>query len=164
MSLSKIVCNVSSQWQYSRSNTGGFLNTTQGTDSLNWNLSGINLSTWNQQYVTQLSLAGSGSTTLDLTSLTNLVYESFTFAHVLMILVLPVGNSVTVEPGATNGLTWFFGGTTPSITIPSGGVFLFSAAAGATGQVVDSTHRTLTFVNASGAANLVDVQIIGSTV
>jgi hypothetical protein len=110
-----------------------------------------------------MTLAGSGSQTIDLTSLTNTVYETFSLGHALTILVLPTGNSVTLTPGGTNGLAWFFGGTSPSITIPAGGCLLFSEPVAGPGHVVDGTHKTLTFTNASGAAATVQVLVVGST-
>lgn len=163
MPINTVTLNVALQWALTRTNSGGFANTTQGADSLNFTLSGINTSTFNQLYVTQLSLAASASTTLDLTSLTNLVYESFSFGHVITIMVLPVGNNVTIEPGASNPLQWFFGGTTQTILVDNNGCFLWSNGASATGTVVNSTNKTLKFTNSSGASNLIDVLIIGST-
>lgn len=104
----------------------------------------------NAQYGAQLTIAAGGNTTLDLTALTNQANEAanFTTPGVQGILLLPTGSSVVLEPGGTNGLTWFLGGTTPSLTLDSGDVFYLGKAVATT---VNSTHKTLKLSNPGGS-------------
>jgi len=164
MPLSNLTLNANVQWQLSKTNSG-FSSTTFGPASSNFNLNGINLTTFNQLAALEYtSIASSGSETVDLTSLTNLVGESFSFGHVLGIMVLPVGQPCTFGPGAANPQQWFFGGTTETIIAPAGSGFCYSAGPTDTGSAVDSTHKTLTFTN-SGAGTMTSLTVLiwGST-
>lgn len=101
----------------------------------------------------------------DISSFTNLVGETVTTGHVLSLMITPTGTGATcvLSPGASNGLTWFFGGTSPTLTIPIGGVEVHSDSPTGPGTVVDSTHKTLRITN-GGSANLTaSVVIVLST-
>jgi hypothetical protein len=150
-------------WNLQYGTPTGFNAATQN-DSLQYNLSNVNIATWNQLYSASLTIAPSATTTIDLTNFVNLVQETVAFAHVLSIFVMPTGSGVSIAPGSSNGLTWFLGGTIPTITIDKGGVFMWSDPGNATGTVVNSSHKTLAFTNTSGSLTLtLDVQILGST-
>ena len=97
----------------------------------------------------------------DLSSFTNLAGEAVTPGHALGLIVAPSGINAGCQlaPGTTNGLTWFFGGTTPYLQIPitaltgNGGGVLVTGPSDYAGQVIDSTHKTLRITN-SGTGNL----------
>jgi hypothetical protein len=54
------------------------------------------------------------------------------------------------SPGATNGLTWFLGGTSPTLTVKAGGFFLVGDGSAFT---VSGSAKTIKITNASGAAS-----------
>lgn len=138
---------TSTNWSFSNTTPTPFAAASE-SDSLANTLSSLNFTIWNQAYVASLSIAAAGTSTIDLTSLTNLVAETFTFAHVKSLYVLPSGSNVTIGPGASNPLQWFFDDTTATITIKDGGMFMFSdSGAAVTGTVVSGTHKTLTMTN-----------------
>lgn len=146
----------------SKANTG-FANTTVSNTSIPFSLTGLNVSTFNQAFAAQYAITSSGSQTIDLTSLTNLVSESFSFGHALTIIVTTTGGQITLSPGASNPLTWFFGGTSPTITITAGGMFCYSEPVTGPGTVVSSSHKTLTLTNNGGTTSTVTIGILGST-
>ena len=162
MPIQQVNLNIMSQWIMSRTNTG-FATTVAGPDSINFTLTGINTTTFNQLAPLQYTILTTASQTVDLSALVNTVYESFGLLHALTIVVSPVGSSVTIAPGASNGLTWWFGGTTPTITVPAGGFFCFSEPVAGPGHVVDATHKTLLFTNNGGTTLTLSLLVIGST-
>lgn len=161
MALTGFSFAVSTSWALERTQTP-FASSSE-SDSVYFALASLDTAVWNQVYVAQLSIATVSSTTIDLTSFTNLVNETVAFDHVLSIFVQPNGADITIAPGASNGLVWFFGGTTPTIAIPNGAVFAYSLPDTSTGQVVDATHKTLLFTNTGLTTTLVDVVILGQT-
>lgn len=141
----------------------GYANANTGPDSISFNLTNLNTTTFNQLSPLTFTIASGGSTTIDLTAMTNTVYETFSLASVLSIMVLPKGGAVVMKPGATNGATWFLGGTTPTVTISDGGCLLFSEPVGGPGHAVDPTHKTLTFTNSGGTSLQLSLLIVGGT-
>ena len=128
----------------------------QGPDGTQFSLDSVDLTTFTQLATATNTLAASATTTFDFFSFTNLVTEATGFTKILALLIVASGDATAIaklEPGASNPLTWFFGGTTPSISIPSGGIMLFSLGVSGTPQVVDSTHRNMKLTN-SGTGNL----------
>lgn len=92
----------------------------------------------------------------DLSSFTDQLNTAVTPLHALALVVIPTGTSATclVAPGTTNGLTWFFSGTTPGLNLTPGGIAVISGPVGAAsvGGTIDSTHKTLRIT--AGTANL----------
>lgn len=161
MPLDSLTFNNNITWSMSKANTG-YADTKNGPTSASFSLSGVDIANYNYLYVASLTVAPSATTTIDLSSLTSLLGEAINFTKVLTIVVTTTGNQITVATGATNGLVWFFGGTSPTITIPTGGMFAFSEAATSTGTTVDATHKTLKFTNNGATTNAtVKVQILG---
>jgi len=144
----------------------GFPQTTMGPGVITFNLNDLVIPTIaNQCFAIQYNMAPSATHTLDLTSLTNQVFDVFAFGHVSMFILTTVGNEITISPGASNPLQWFFGGTTQSIVVPAGGLFVYSGDGATTGTVVDATHKTIK-ITATGAttnANPVRLAILGTT-
>lgn len=146
-----------------KANTG-FSNTALQTSSTSFNLNGLSLTTFNQVFAKQYTLAASASQTVDLTSLTNLVNEAFSFGHLLTIIIKAVGSECTVSPGASNPQQWFFGTTTDSVVIEAGGMLAYSGPATATGSAVSGSHKTLLFTNSGLTSLTLTVVILGSTI
>ena len=110
-------------------------------------------------YGTILSIAGGGTTTLDLTSVTDLAQRATqSFGRVkfiaLALLSTAQGGSaatkVTVGKAASNANTLFLSGNTDGIEIKNGQFLLFGDA-GAAGQTVDSTHKNVLITNDDGS-------------
>ena len=116
---------MNSNWSLVYGTPTGFHAATE-SDQTFFALSALNVTNWNQVYATSQTVAISGSFTIDLTSLTNLVQESFSFMHVKSIYVSTTGADITFGPGMTNGLQWFLDDVTATITIKNGGSFAFS--------------------------------------
>ena len=93
----------------------------------------------------QFTLAASATNTIDLTNVSNLITSGITLAYVYGICFTTVGGAVSLSPGASNGLTWFFTGTSPVLAVNDGGVQLYYSPSG---TAVSSSHKTLTFTAA----------------
>ena len=162
MPLTAASFNTVLAWTQSKTNPAAG-NTNQGPDSQSFNLGGLTVATFNQLYVATFTLAASASQTIDVTSLTNLIGESFSFGHTLTLLILPTGSQCTVQPGGTNPLQWFFGGTTQSITVTAGGMLAYSEPVAGPGAVVSSSHKTLELTNSGVTSLTVTLVLLGST-
>lgn len=158
MALSFANVSMSMAWEQFKTNTG-YANTIQGPSGLDLNLAyTVGSTAANSIYVTQGTLAASANTTVDLFSFTDLLGQSISMVRVYAIMLKAATDSLKIEPGATNPLTWFFGGTTPSITIPAGGGFLFSQTTAAT---VSSTVRNLKLSNPGSVTMTYNIAVIG---
>lgn len=164
MSLDRVSLNINLAWLMSKTNTG-FGDTSEGPDSKAWSTSGIDVAVQNELYAQKYTIAASGTQTMDLSSFTNLLNQSKTLTSVLSLFLLPTGTNAIckLEPGAANPLTWFFSGTTPAISIPTGGVFVFSNPGTGTGQTVDGTHKNLLVTNTGSGSMSLTVLAVGST-
>lgn len=92
----------------------------------------------------------------DVRAFTNLVGESVTATKGLGVVLAASGTNAQAlfAPGTTNGLTWFFSGTTPGIQLPNGGgVIAICAQPTYAGQTIDSTRKTFRVTN-GGSGNL----------
>ena len=133
-------------WSLSRSNTG-FGGVSQG-DSVS---AAVNLdaSLYNSVFAAEYTLAASGTQSIDLKNFVDLAFETHTTTDkVISIMVSVTGAPITIAPGASNGLVWFWTGTSPIVTIKAGGFLVFSDGAATT---VDATHKTLTLTNLSAS-------------
>lgn len=133
-------------WSLSRSNTG-FGGVSQG-DSVS---AAVNLdaSLYNSVFAAEYTLAASGTQAIDLRNFVDLAFETHTTTDkVIGIMVSVTGAPITIAPGASNGLVWFWTGTSPIVTIKAGGFLVFSDGAATT---VDATHKTLTLTNLSAS-------------
>lgn len=136
-------------WSLSRSNTG-FGGVSQG-DSVS---AAVNLdaSLYNSVFAAEYTLgitSPSNAQAIDLRNFVDLAFETHTTTDkVIGIMVSVTGAPITIAPGATNGLVWFWTGTSPIVTIKAGGFLVFSDGAATT---VDATHKTLTLTNLSAS-------------
>ena len=82
MPLTSLNLNTNLNWLLSTTNAYG-TTTMEGPDSITFNPGSLNVSTWNQLYANTYTIAASANQTINLSSLTNLVGETFGFGHVL---------------------------------------------------------------------------------
>lgn len=115
-------------------------------------------------YADQRTIAASGSETLDLTALVGPLGEVVSFAKVKAILIKAAAgntNNVVVGDAAVDPFTGPLGGTTPTITVPPGGVALLTAPAAGW----STTSATDLKVANSGAGTGVtyDIEVVGTS-
>jgi hypothetical protein len=171
MPLNTVQLSNSFAWQLQNGTSTGFEPVTQGTDNIQVNLQGIQVTTWNQLFAANYSLSASGgTTTFDLTSFTNLAFESVTLGHVLAIVVdnttaTGTGSNVAIGPASSDGLQWFWGGTSQTISLPDGYSFVLTGPVGGTsvGTAVSGTSKKITLTNNGSGAATVQIAILGST-
>jgi hypothetical protein len=82
------------------------------------------------------------------TGLTDLLGNSIALARIFAVAITSSAGTVVYAPGASNGLEWFLGGTSPTISIPAGAGFIFTTP---TFQAVSGTDKTLTLSSSAGA-------------
>jgi hypothetical protein len=149
-------------WSQSHANNGTFQPTTQGLDSVQFTLQGINVTTFNEIDCQYLTITAGSNTTIDLTAMQDLVYQNFSFGHVLGIAVKPVGGNITLSAGASNGQKWFLnsGG---NITINGGGSMFWFDSPSNSGTVINAGNKTLKFANNDAVTSNCTISIVGST-
>ncbi len=157
MPLTLLTANMVVQWAMSKTNTP-FAPTKQGTDGVEYNLADLN-AIFDKVYVASTAIAGSGTATIDLTALVDLVDDPIDFEAVLLLFILPQGSGVNVAPGAANGFEPF--GVGKDVDVLENGALFFGGDPAGTGIVVDATHKTLTFTNLSASALTVEIVIAG---
>lgn len=158
MALDFATVTITGTWQQSKTNTG-FSPTIQGPDSISQSTAlTVGSSAANSLYAATGTLAASASSTIDLQSFTDILGQAITMTRVYSIIVKTTDDSLKIEPGSSNGLSWFFGGTTPSITIPAGGAMGFVQTTAAT---VDATHKTIKLTNTGSVTLTYNISIIG---
>ena len=137
-------------WDQQKSLTG-FNPLSQGSDavslSVNPALTGSNPA--NIVFAEQRTLAAAGSYTYDMTTgLTDFLGTAINLTRIFAVIITSSSGTVVYQPGASNGLEWFLGGTSPTISIPAGAGFLFSTP---THQTVSGTDKTITLSSVAGA-------------
>ena len=150
MALNSASTSLSLSWDQQKTLTG-FDSVSQGPDALSLsvspNLTGTNPA--NIIFTEQRTLAASGSYTYDMsTGLTDFLGTSIALTRIFAIAISSTTGTVVYAPGATNGLEWFLGGTSPTISIPAGAGFIFTTP---TFQAVSGTDKTLTLSSSAGA-------------
>jgi hypothetical protein len=161
MPLSTVNLNTQVSWMLTTTNAYG-TTTSEGPDSLQWNLGSINVGVWDQLFASAYTLAPGSSTTINLQSLTNLVGESFAFGGILYLQVVSYTGSVTLSPGASNPFPLHFGGTTPTWTVQPGGLFV-SGEPTSGGVLVTSSACNIKFANTGAMTCQFDLVIVGDT-
>jgi hypothetical protein len=133
----------------------GFNPVKAGPNQVNFGLDGIDLTVYTQALQQKITT----TTTIDLTSFTNLAGESVNLSKALAMVVTCAGGSVVLKPGASNGLAAWFFGATDGIKFADGDSMIFLRNPNQTPVTVDSTHKTITFTVTGTPA--VMVAIIG---
>lgn len=159
MSLSLSGISGEITWTQTKTNTG-FIVTRQGPDKVSLSLSPAT-ATYNEVYAVQGTLAASATTTLNLNSFTNLIGQSVNATKGIGFIIRATDANLKIEPGATNPLGWWWGGTTPSITIKAGGFFLIGDGSVAT---ISGAACNLKITNLSGSVTATyTVAFLGGT-
>lgn len=157
MGLSQIGLSAGITWSLTRAITG-FTDAVQGPESASFASNALSVSTWNNLFAAQYTIAPAGTQVVDLRTFTDLDANSISTADKAMAIIILVTGAVAdllnVKTDPTNGLQWFFEDTTKGINIPGGGFIMFSEGASSTGTTIDATHKELLLTN-NGAANLV---------
>jgi len=88
-----------------------------------------------------------------------------TFARVKLLYVYNKSTdmTLTIGPAASNGFSTPFGGTTPSVNIKPGGIFLLIAPGATAYAVTAGTADQLRIGNAGGSATTYDIAILGAS-
>lgn len=110
-------------------------------------------------YLTTGTIAASGSTTIDLTALTDIYGNNISFARVKALYfelqTTTTASSVSIGNAAANqalqGAANFLDAGTDIIRVLNGGCLFFSAGPSSTAFTVDSTHKSLKFLNNDGS-------------
>ena len=156
LTLSNI--NAEIGWTQTKATTYGSVK--QGPAKLSASLA-PSVTTFNELLAVQGTLAASANTTIDLYSITNLLGDAKTLTKAIALMVKATTTGMKIEPGASNPLTWFFGGTSPSISIKAGGFMLLGDGAVFT---LSATDRNLKITNLSGSVTgTYDVVLLGGT-
>lgn len=133
----------------------GFNPNKQGPNQINFDLSAIDLTVYTQAYLGKLT----GTTTIDLTSFTNLAGEAVVLSKAIAMVMTCIGGSCVLKPGASNGLSGWFFGSTDGIAFADGDSMVFLRDPSKTPVTVDSTHKTIT-ITVTGTPTIT-VAIIG---
>ncbi len=144
--------NMSMAWSQQKT-TPGFTAVTQGPDSISLSVSPslTGLTPMNIVFSETNTLAAAGSKTYDFTTagaLYDLIGQPLNLSRVFAVGIYSTSGTITFAPGASNGLEWFLGGTSPTITITEGAGFLFTSP---TPTTVDGTNKTITVASSAGA-------------
>lgn len=156
MALTSATLSLALQYAFEKANTG-FADTKVGPKRRTYTLGSS--AAWDSLRLVEYSIAASGTQTIDMSAFTDLAGTAITPSKALVLILIPTGAGVKLEPGASDPLTWFFAGTTPSVSIPVGGLFVYAEPVG---QTVDATHKNLKLTNLSGSVTLT-VDVIAGT-
>lgn len=155
---------MSLAWQLSKAITGW--TTIKAPDSLALSATWAS-ATYNQVYYARHSILAGANTTIDFRSYTDPFGATVTATKLVAIEFQVTGTNavLTVEPGASNPLTWFISGTAPVLTLtPSGTTAAAALFWRPTGFTVDATHRNLLLTNTgSGTATVLVAALLGDT-
>lgn len=150
MALNSASALFSLSWDQQKTLTG-FNVLGQGPDALSLSVSPAltGATPANIVFAEQRTLSAGGSYTYDLsTGLTDFLGTAINLSRIFAIAVTSSSGTVVYAPGASNGLEWFLGGTTPTISIPAGAGFIFTNP---THQTVSGTDKTISLSSSAGA-------------
>lgn len=156
--MSLTTCTISGgiRWSQEKTNTG-FAASKQGPDNLIDSVSPP-VATVNQIFAESRTIAASASYTYDLQALTNFFGEAVVLTKARALHLGVSGSTVKLEPGAADPATWFFGGTTPSISLPDGS---FITIGWNTNYTVSATAKTLKITNTGATSATIQIAIVG---
>jgi hypothetical protein len=144
---------------------GNFASAKAANDGVSFSLS-PSATTYQQALIAEYTILAAGTQTVDLSSFTTLLFQAVTTANkVLGFIVKATGDTgvLKIEPGASNPLTWFFGGTTPSISLECGASGCCLMLMDGVAETVDGTHKTILLTNTGAATITVSLEIIVGT-
>jgi hypothetical protein len=161
MALTQIGISASMSWTLTKAATG-FVDITQGPDAASFSSNALSVATWTELFAAQYTIAAAGTQAVDLRAITDLAGNSATATKAMTFLVLATGATtdlLNIKPHGTNGLVWFFGGTTEGVNVPGGGMLMFSEGATSAGFTIDATHKQFLLTN-NGSGSLT-VKVVG---
>lgn len=153
-------------WRLSKANTG-LDATTQGPNGLSGTFAPAT-ATFNRVYaLASTNIAASGTQALNLNSFTDLLGVAVTATKACALLITATatvtGGILKIEEHGTNGLTWFFGGTTPSISLPVGTTGAGFLVWQGTTQTLSSSDAQLLLTNTGSQTITVTVSAVVGT-
>lgn len=120
---------VSLSWDQYKLVTG-FDNISQGPDSISSSVYPLTTGATpcNTVFAEQRTLTSASVQVYNLFSggLVDFLGTTVAMTRIHAVAILCTDGDVTLAPNASNGLVWFFAGTTPSVKVLSGGSFLYS--------------------------------------
>jgi hypothetical protein len=149
-------------WSSSVANASGFGPRTQGPDSIDFTLNGLNLNTFNQIHSGDVTVGASGHTDIDVTNLVNLNDEPVSFGHLEAIMLVANGGNLVITPTSANPLLGIFGGASDA-SIPLTGLFTWTNGTGTDtlGYATSGTSKTFRLNNVGSGAATVSIGILG---
>lgn len=114
-------------------------------------------STCNRVFFESRTLVASGTYTYDLQALTDALGVAIVATKIFGLRIENSGNTLTIAPGAANGLVFYWSGTNPVITIKTGGTHAHCDPAATT---VTALLKTLLFTNASGSSTTFQIEFL----
>lgn len=156
MPLTSSVITGKIQWSQTKNNTG-FAPTKQGPDYIADSIAPP-INTINELFAENRVLAAAASHTYDLTTMVNFFGEDISFNKARALHLAVAGGQIELSPGVSDPLTWFFGGTTPSITLPDGSFITMGMGTNAT---VSGSAKNLTVTNTGATSATYQITIIG---
>ncbi len=154
MALDSSSVTVNVAWSLLKAISG--FNTARYNDSSAYRLSFDPDTTATALFIARYTVSAAADQTIDLSSFTDPLGTAVAAAKVYLLMLVPTGTNAEakLEPGASNGLTWFLSGTTPAVTVPAGGVFLFAESAG---ETINGTHKNIKVTNTGSGTLTLDV-------
>jgi hypothetical protein len=143
--------------QYKTNNC--FADTTQGNDAV-YQVNSYESTDYDEIYTLCATLAVSGSQTVDLTNVSNLVCQNFAFSEVIAMMIRCTSGKVTYGPDATDGFNWYLSAGS-TITIQEGGAYLYN---GGSSSSVSGTSKNITITNTHTGTSEFILAIIGKKV
>lgn len=156
MALTTSVITGKIQWSQVKANPG-FANTRQGPDSAASSITPP-VNTINEIFCETRTLAAAADHTYDLQALTNFFGDGIVFTKARALHLSVTGGQITLSPGAADPLTWFFGGTNPTLTLPNGSFITIGMGSNAT---VSGTAKTLTITNTGATSATYQITLVG---
>lgn len=166
MSLTTSAFNITAAWTQSQSNSP-FAASSQGNDSVVYSAS-PSTTTYSEVFLGSYSVLAAGTQTLNLRSFTNLLNQSVTATKVLAIFLRATatvtGAKMKIEPGGSDPLAWFFGGTGPYVELEVGTAGAAFAVAEGVAETVDGTHKNILVTNSgTQTMTLTAYALVGTT-
>ncbi len=166
MSLTQSAFEVKATWAQTHVIGAGipYRNNTQGPDSLVFSAK-PSLTTYSEVCLGYLTVAAAANVDIDLRSFTSLLNFTITATKVVILLLrgTGVGAQMVISDGSVTPLTWFLGGTLPTITLHCGTSGCVFAVMDGSPYTIDATHRKLNVANPGSADLTLGVYALVST-
>lgn len=146
----KLGLEVSLAWELAKAVTGFDDASHEGAASFS---AAPDAATWTQVQFGQFTLAAAASSSLDLRSFTSALGESVTATGVLMAVFAATGDGgqLRLAPGASNGIDFWLGGTSPTLTLDCGADGCVAVLGGGSSKTLSATKKTIDVSNPGSA-------------